>query len=72
MVGNERQLLLGLLEHRIPSEAGGRVVVGRVESIGSHAGSPEVLEDISQQEDVGLEIEIGVVTKRRDVKFLKQ
>ena len=56
VISDESQPFLRMLEHRIPGEAGGRVVVGLVESIGIHAGSLKNLEDISETEDIGLKI----------------
>ena len=54
-VGDESKLL-GMFKHRIPGETWCCIVVSRVESLGFHATDSEVLEDISQQEDVCLEI----------------
>ena len=46
--------------------------MGRVESIGSHAGGPKVLEDIGKEQNIGLEVQVGVFTQCGNVEFLKQ
>lgn len=61
-VGDEIELLLRVLQHSIPSEAWRSIVVGWIQSVSSHARSPEVFEDVSQQKHIRFEIESGVFT----------
>jgi len=60
-----------MLQHRIPGETRRCVVVSGIQPICLHAAAPKVLEDISKEQNIRLEIQVGVFTQCGDAEFLE-
>ena len=53
------------LQHGVPAEARRGVVVRRVETVMRHTRGEELLEDVGEQKDVGEQVQVEVLCKRR-------
>ena len=62
-VGQQFQLDGRCPQQRIPREAGEGEIVGGIETVRAEHGRPEILEYVGEEIDVGLQINVVIMTK---------
>ena len=67
-VREQFQLHLGHLQHGVPAEAQRGVIVCRMEAVMCHIRGAELLEDVGEQKNVGEQVQVEVLCKRRHVE----